>query len=621
MWNSNKYFSIKAKGKQTAEILIYEQIGKDYWDDSGIGAKQFAEELKALGDLGKIILRINSPGGSVFEGLAIYNTLMTHSAEKEVHIDGLAASIASVIAMVGDPTIMPENALLMIHDPTGLVMGDADDMRKTKLSNNQIADLMKAETWMSAAEAVNYGFANRVEEPVRIAAHVNFDFSIFKNVPNKLKNFGGYKKVETTDKDKDVNDRIYRKDLYREKERVQEILALGKTFNEMDLATKYVEDDGTPEGLKGEILARMQQKANSNIFIPDDKRKRSSGPFKNFGDFLMAVKDAGTPGKQADARLFYNVASGASEAIPSEGGFLVQQEFSADLLQRAYEVGQLASRCRKFSIGPGANGLKINAIDESSRATGSRLGGVQVYWANEADTVTAKKPKFRQMNLVLNKLRGICYATDELLQDSMALQSVILDAFAQEMAFTLDDCILRGTGAGQPIGILNSDALVTISKETGQLADTIVAENVINMYSRMPAWNKGKAVWLLNSECMPQIMQMSLVLGTTSIPLFIQPGGLSALPFGTIFGKPVLEIEQASALGDLGDISFVDLNEYLIIDKGGINADSSMHVRFIYDEMTFRFTFRVDGQPIWNKPLTPYKGANDKSPFVTLEAR
>jgi ATP-dependent Clp protease protease subunit len=188
-------FRAQAKG---AEIVIYDEIGA-----FGIPAKGFLDELKALGPVAAITVRINSPGGSVFDGVAIYNALKRHDAAVTVWIDGIAASIASVIAMAGDEVLMPENAMLMLHDPSALVIGTAADMRsmadaldrmkagmvaayrdRSGLDDAEIEALMRDETWLSAQEALELGLADRIEQPVRMAAH--FDLSRFRKAPPQL---------------------------------------------------------------------------------------------------------------------------------------------------------------------------------------------------------------------------------------------------------------------------------------------------------------------------------------------------------------------------------------------------------------------------------------------------
>jgi len=192
------WYDFRAQAKGGAEILIYDEIGA-----FGVPAKAFLDELKALGQVAELTVRINSPGGSVFDGVAIYNALKRHDARVTVWIDGIAASIASMIAMAGDEVVMPENALLVLHDPSGLVAGTALDMRamadaldrmrvgmvaayrdKSGRDDAEIEALMAAETWLSAQEAVALGLADRVEQPVRMAAH--FDLSRFRNPPPQL---------------------------------------------------------------------------------------------------------------------------------------------------------------------------------------------------------------------------------------------------------------------------------------------------------------------------------------------------------------------------------------------------------------------------------------------------
>jgi HK97 family phage major capsid protein len=343
-----------------------------------------------------------------------------------------------------------------------------------------------------------------------------------------------------------------------------------------------------------------------------DNEKR----FASFGEQLMAAYRAAMPGGKVDERLSTRAASGLNETTPSDGGFLVQQDFVTELLKRTYETGILASKVKKIPISTNANGMKINAIDEDSRANGSRWGGVQTYWEGEADEITASKPKFRQMELSLKKLTGLCYATDELLQDAAALEAVIRQAFAEEFGFKIDEAILSGSGEGEPLGILNSGAIVTVAKEASQ-TDTITVENLIKMWNRLWSRSRANAVWYINQELEPYLY--TLKIGDK--PVYIPAGGLSEKPYGTLFGRPVVPIEQCSAAGEVGDIILADIGQYLLIDKGGIKSASSIHVRFLYDENVFRFIYRVDGKPIWTKPLTPYKGSATVSPFVTLAKR
>lgn len=348
--------------------------------------------------------------------------------------------------------------------------------------------------------------------------------------------------------------------------------------------------------------------------------------FTSLGDQLQAIASASLSG-QADNRLVwqstvpYASVSGAGAGVPSDGGYLIQQDFVTELSSRMYAEANLLSRVRKIPISANSDGLKVNMIDEQSRATGSRWGGVQTYWGAEADAATAKKPKFRQSSLELKDLIGLAHITDRLLQDATALEAVFSQAFNEEMTFAVEDAIVNGTGGAQPLGFLASPCLVSVAKETGQPAATIVYENILKMWSRMLSRSRANAVWLINQDIEPQLNAMSVPVGTGGIPVYLPPGGLSATPYGTLMGRPVIPTEYQPTLGTVGDICLVDLSQYLMIDKGGMKSDSSIHVRFANNEKTYRFIYRVDGQPMWNAPLTPAKGNNTLSPFVALATR
>ncbi len=367
----------------------------------------------------------------------------------------------------------------------------------------------------------------------------------------------------------------------------------------------------TPQPDPG-VVARNQEAAKQVQVV-------QPGKFKSLGEQLLAVYQASSPERVTlDNRL---KATGLQEGNPSDGGFLVQHDFAAELLRRTYDTAILGSRVRRIPISANSNGVKINAIDETSRADGSRFGGVQAYWTAEAAQMTGSRPKFRQISLELEKLTGLCYATDELLRDAQALESVILTAFPEEFNFKIDDAILRGTGAGMPQGILNSAALVTVAAESGQGADTVEPENIVKMWSRMWGRSRSNAVWLINQDVEPQLFTMALNVGTGGVPVYMPANGLSAAPYATLMGRPVIPCEQCGTVGDVGDILLVDLSQYIWIDKGGIDSASSVHVQFLYNETVFRFVYRADGKSAWNNVLTPFQSSNTLSPFVALAAR
>jgi len=206
------------KGNKKAEILIYEEIGEGWF--GGMTAKQFSEDLSALGKLNEINVRINSPGGNVFDGVAIYNTLRMNGARITVDIDGLAASIASIIAMVGNEVNMAANAFMMIHEARGFVGGNADEIRKqadllekvngtlvdtyqrkTEMDADTIEAMMNDETWMTADEALQHGFIDSISDEIQMAAHFDMNKFKYKHPPEAMQNAAEVVKLDSTVKD------------------------------------------------------------------------------------------------------------------------------------------------------------------------------------------------------------------------------------------------------------------------------------------------------------------------------------------------------------------------------------------------------------------------------------
>jgi HK97 family phage major capsid protein len=352
-------------------------------------------------------------------------------------------------------------------------------------------------------------------------------------------------------------------------------------------------------------------KAGYNVEVTGDEADRAleGKPFKS-GEFFKAVKNAAMYPSQIDQRLLPLKASGMNEAIPSQGGFLVTPDIASGIQQAMWGVGSILSLFNPITVS--GNGLTINAIDETSRANGSRMGGVLGYWLEEGGTKTATKPKFRQIELKLKKVAAACYATDELLEDATALESWITNNVPDELRFQVEAAIINGNGVGKPLGILQSPALVSAVRTD---ASEIDALDVTRMWSlRYPGANDY--VWFINANTTPQLYNMSI----GQQPVFMPPGGLSGSQYGSLLGRPVIETEYNPGLGTLGDILLVSPSQYAMITKGGVQSASSIHVQFLTDETTFRFVYRVDGEPSWASAVTAYASTDSISPFVALAA-
>lgn len=376
---------------------------------------------------------------------------------------------------------------------------------------------------------------------------------------------------------------------------------------------------------------RQNRSGGRPVSFPDDARFQvvddAEAEYRGdpgIGEFFRDVAAAGTPSSPIPDKLQryqQRAASGMSEGSLSDGGFLVTQSFSNKLLEQAAKNHPLLSMVTKIPISSGANGIVMPAEDEDSRATGSRHGGVRGYWVAEAGSITSSKPKFRQVSLTLKKLAALVYTTDELLQDAAALAAYLRRVGPDELGWLTQNAVVNGLGNTQPLGFMNSGCLVTASKQSGQAAATFLYENALNMWTRMAARNRANAVWLINQDVEPELYQMHMTIGTAGAPVFLPSStGASGQPYSTLFGRPIIPIEQCATLGTTGDVVLCDPSAYLLADKK-IKADSSIHVRFQYDESVFRFIYRVDGCPELDNAITPANGTNTLSPFVALESR
>jgi len=353
--------------------------------------------------------------------------------------------------------------------------------------------------------------------------------------------------------------------------------------------------------------------------------KNANGGFGVFAEFLHAVARGSVEASHNVDQRLIRAPTGAGEVDPSGGGFLVPAQWATEMVALAYEEATIAPRCdRRETVKPLAD-VKIPGIDETSRADGSRWGGALAYWSTEAGSISSTFPRFKNLNFSTKKLIAIAMVTNELMEDAPMLEGHLKRVFAAEMGFKLDLAALSGTGAGVPLGILNGPALISVPKETGQSAKTIVADNISKMWSRLPAPSRKRAVWLVNEEVEGQLDSINQVIGTAGTPYagnagMYFPAGAGGNEFPLLKGRPVLAIEQCPVLGTVGDIVLADFSHYVIVD-GGINPTLSTHVQFVNDQAVWRFVLRVDGQPGWASPITPYAGTTTRSPFVALATR
>jgi ATP-dependent Clp protease protease subunit len=268
---NKKFWQFKAKGNNTGDLMLYGDIADATWWGDEVTPKDFKADLDSLGNISDLNVYINSGGGDVFAGQAIYSMLKRHNATVNVYVDGLAASIASIIAMAGDKVIMPKNAMLMVHNPWTGGMGNANDFRKladdldkigeslisvyqdkTGMEKEKIIELLDAETWMTAEEAVANGFADEIEEDKQIAASINDKTFAINGLNVDLSKFKNFKKdkISPNNKLEEIENKV------NSIEKVVSELRINEIFNSI-------------EGLK-EMISNQSKVTEKKVEKPKD---------------------------------------------------------------------------------------------------------------------------------------------------------------------------------------------------------------------------------------------------------------------------------------------------------------------------------------------------------------
>ncbi len=352
---------------------------------------------------------------------------------------------------------------------------------------------------------------------------------------------------------------------------------------------------------------------------PSTRLEHDAGPkgqwgWRNLGQFGAAVRMAGR-GK-VDPRLIANAPTTfGSESAQADGGYALPPDFRAQIMLKVMGENSLISMTDQLTTF--SNQVTVPVDETTPWATS---GGIQTNWEQEGAQAVQTKPALAQATVRCFKLRSLVPITEELLEDVTALSNYLGTKLPQKFTYALNDAIVNGTGTGQPLGILNSPAKVTVTKESGQATLTVNAANVVKMWGRCYGPWRSNGIWLMNQDVEQQILQMTL--GSAGWPAYLPPGGLSGAKYGTLLGRPVVLTEACKSLTTEGDIILTDLSQYLAVVKaGGLRQEVSMHVWFDYDMTAFKFTMRMGGQPWWGAAITRKSGTNTLSSIVTLQTR
>lgn len=336
--------------------------------------------------------------------------------------------------------------------------------------------------------------------------------------------------------------------------------------------------------------------------------------FKSHQEFLLSVIETGKRGIVSDNRLRNLTAGGDEQSTFSDsyGGFLIPEAFRPTLLTLNMQGDPTAGRTTRIPMsGPS---VKIPARVDKNHSS-SVSGGLRVYRRAESQSVSSSRMSIERITLELHSLMGLAYATDEILRFSpISFAALLENGFRDEFAATVLNEKIRGLGAGEFEGVLNSPALISVDAESGQSADTILFANVKKMRAR--CYGYGNAIWLYNPDTLTQLMDMADDFGR-----FVWQSSAKDGEPDRILGRPAFECDYCSTLGGVGDLILADWSQYLEAEMGGVEMANSMHVRFENKEETFRFSVMNDGRGWWRSAFTPAVSTTTRSPFVTLAAR
>jgi HK97 family phage major capsid protein len=370
-------------------------------------------------------------------------------------------------------------------------------------------------------------------------------------------------------------------------------------------------------------LGRVKKHLTERRIERRNQRIPEQATYKSLGQFLFDVRGIATGQSKSHERMQTYIKeiegkafpSGLNETVLADGGALVPPQWAHELLMRVYD-NDLLARVRMFQQ-LSSNILRIPAINEVSRVDGSRFGGINSFWRQEATSVTATKPSFKTVDLKVESLFVYARATNELLEDMPALETYLGEVVAEEFKFKIGDAIVNGDGVGKPQGLMKSGSALQIAKDGGQAANTISVNNLLNMWAQLWIGCKKNAVWLVHNTTWPQLMQ--LVVG--QFPIFLPANSIAGIPFPTILGRPVIETEFNQQLSTAGDVILCDLGSYLMANKGDMRTFTSMHIYFDTGEQAFRFEMRLDGRSWWQTTLTPKYGNKNLSNILYIQSR
>ena len=340
-------------------------------------------------------------------------------------------------------------------------------------------------------------------------------------------------------------------------------------------------------------------------------------PAQVLADMFMAVATSGPLGANMDTPRAMELRNAMSERVPGQGGFLLPEVLRSTLLMAALE--QSIVRSRAHIVPMDSLRVPLPTVDDTSHVS-SVFGGLTGYWAEEAAALTASAPGFGRTELEAHKLTLYTTLPNELVHDSPLVMDFLQEVLPASVAFYEDVAFITGTGTGQPQGYVNAPAAIQVTRKT---ASKVFFQDITNMYVRLLPVAIKNAVWICSPNVIGQLLALTMPTGdatTTFVapPLFLTAGSIAQGAEYTLLGHPLIVTEKAPALGTLGDLSFVNLDYYLLGDRQSMSLETSEHYQFANDLLAVRILERVEGRVWLQSAITPQNGDSTLSPVVLL---
>lgn len=414
----------------------------------------------------------------------------------------------------------------------------------------------------------------------------------------------------------DIAEKVLDEDSLKLNHRIKKLAEEGKFEEITTIISNRVTDEqernlkSAAEKIVDKLIEKLPEPPKPQVDYTNTEptQTKDNAGFKGYGEYLKAVWNAGDNSNPIfDPRL-----KALAEGTGADGGYTVPTQFIS-MMEKSLIESSIFRRAGALVVPCTGNSIELPMIKDEDHDT-NLFGGIVCHWGSEAAAMTESSMKIDQVLMRLEKLYAMTYVSSELMEDNaVGLEAILRQKTGQAIAWYEDKAFVQGTGVGRPLGVVNSGALISITRSG---ASAFALQDSATMLASLASTCYSNSVWLAN----PVILKL-LIQQTATNAIWISPDqGATKTPPAMILGRPLYFTEHCSALNTAGDVLLIDPTWYLVTEKTGMRAERSREFRFNYDQDTFRFIKRVDGRPLIDDYLELRDGSTTVSPFVAAAA-